>query len=308
MGGSLLGSDSGMCHESRGLGAAEIGFRPRAVHIGVHSRVTLRVWALCALWVPCALAVSQHVLRLDGAVGAWGLHPDSATNEHMPWAVTPCASVSPSVGWALTSPAPPWIGIARISEVRHAAQHTAYESGHGGTGCYLTLGPHSKEGGMSSSSPSSCVPSSWVSAVLSLPVTQGGNPYLLVLSFKHLLFALPGSRGLTLVMQVQIWRHGYPLLAAKSYNPGHLLPCSEVRSGAPSFLWPPLLFSQPGRGLPGDSATREADSPLNAVAGDGAAPGVAGRGPGQGEAVSVHIQAADIQRGAWGPRLLGCRI
>lgn len=59
---------------------------------------------------------------------------------------------------------------------------------------------------------------------------------------------------------------------------------------------------------PGGPATQEADSLLNGVAGDGAAPGVAGWGPGQDEAVSVHIQASDIQRGAWGPWLLGCCI
>ena len=106
----------------------------------------------------------------------------------------------------------------------------------------------------------------------------------------------------------QIWRHGHPSLAPKLCNLVYLLPCSEAKHRAPSFLWPPLLLSQPGRGVPGGSATQEADSPLDGVAGDGAAPGVAGRGPGQDEAVSVHIQAADVQRGAWGPRLLGCRI
>lgn len=55
---------------------------------------------------------------------------------------------------------------------------------------------------------------------------------------------------------------------------------------------------------PGNSTTQEADSQLDGVAGDGVAPRVAGRGPGQDEAVSVHIQASDIQRGAWGPWLL----
>lgn len=90
----------------------------------------------------------------------------------------------------------------------------------------------------------------------------------------------------------------------------YFLPCSEARYGAPFFLWPPFLPSHPSQVYHplSNSATQGADSPLDGVAEDGAAPGVAGRGPGQDEAVSVHIQASDIQRGTWGPQLLGCSI
>lgn len=90
----------------------------------------------------------------------------------------------------------------------------------------------------------------------------------------------------------------------------YFLPCSEARYGAPFFLWPPFLSSHPSQVYHPlrNSATQGADSPLDGIAEDGAAPGVAGRGPGQDEAVSVHIQASDIQWGTWGPQLLGCSI
>lgn len=90
----------------------------------------------------------------------------------------------------------------------------------------------------------------------------------------------------------------------------YFLPCSEARYGAPFFLWPPFLSSHPSQVYHPlrNSATQGADSPLDGIAEDGAAPGVAGRGPGQDEAVSVHIQASDIQWGTWSPQLLGCSI
>lgn len=69
---------------------------------------------------------------------------------------------------------------------------------------------------------------------------------------------------------------------------------------------PTLILIEPSP--PVGSATQETHSQLDGVAGDGVAPGVAGWGPGQDEAVSVHIQASNIQRGAWDPWLLGCSI
>lgn len=56
------------------------------------------------------------------------------------------------------------------------------------------------------------------------------------------------------------------------------------------FPGAPILVLTTKPGLPsGNSAAQGADSPLDGVAEDGAAPGVTGRGPGQDEAVSVHI-------------------
>lgn len=69
---------------------------------------------------------------------------------------------------------------------------------------------------------------------------------------------------------------------------------------------PALVLTGPSP--PVGSATEEIHSQLDGVAGDGVAPGVTGRGPGQDEAVSVHIQASNVQRGAWDPWLLGCSI
>lgn len=119
------------------------------------------------------------------------------------------------------------------------------------------------------------------------------------------------SRGQWPTSPVESGIGEHPFIVPTVYNAADLLPCSETRHGAPSLLWPPFLSSQPGGGLPAPllvTPPLKADSPLNGVAGDGAAPSVTGRGPGQNEAVSVHIQAQHIQWGAWGPGLLCCSI
>ena len=69
---------------------------------------------------------------------------------------------------------------------------------------------------------------------------------------------------------------------------------------------PALVLTEPSP--PAGSATQETHSQLDGVASDGVAPGVAGRGPGQDEAVSVHMQASNVQGGAWDPGLLGRSI
>lgn len=155
---------------------------------------------------------------------------------------------------------------------------------------------------------------SGLSATLSLSLREERSQRVhMCSSFKHFMFAsLP-------LKSVQGWNSRYQWDRFRGMDT-FLLPlnCISWSASCPVPRWgmgSPLCHSlhswsqNQAEIYPWGSVNQEVIiSPLDGVAGYGAAPGVAGWGPGQDEAVSVHIQASQIQRGARGPWLLSCSI